>query len=575
MSILHLNHIKGELEKSVFQHIDTSDIAKLNEQEKENNLLSRSLTLFTLKSLTGEPYEKLSNSVTDGFTDNGIDGIYSDPENNSFYIIQSKWIKSANGGPDKGDILKLLQGIKDILSFNFDSFNDKIKAKKEIIKDAFLNSAVKIKVIVAFTGTKISDESQKIIQDYFNELNDANEVIYYEPFNIRDCHRALTLGIEGSPINVDFDIYQWGKQDDPVKSIYGQVNCMFLAEVFDQNKSRLFSQNIRGFMGESEINIQIVNSITKDPENFFYLNNGITILAKKIVKSAFGGSDRITGHFSCEDITIVNGAQTVGSIYEAYKRNKDQVAKANVFVRIISLENCPDDFDKRVTVATNTQNKIEKKDFVSLDINQQRLKTECLLEGLNYHFKRDDNPINPNDKNYYLEEATISLSCFNHDIDLATLAKREISTLWTDTKNPPYKYIFNDDLTAQKLIKIISLFRIIEKEIKEGMWGYNEFDTLIQIHGNYSIAHLVFQDINKELINNPNSKIDASVEQLVKELTTKYRKKVVDKFHQMFKGKFPPTLFKNAQMVSSLRDKIFEEEGKLRPGKTLPLFEKN
>lgn len=575
MSILHLNHVRGELEKNVFQHVDTSDLKKLSVQEKENNLLSRSLTLFTLKSLTGLKYEDLKDSETDGYGDNGIDGVYFDKKNNYFYIIQSKWIKSANGGPEKSEILKLLQGIKDILSFNFDSFNEKIKSKRELIKDAFLNSSIKIKVLLTFTGIKISDECYRTIKECFDDLNDANDVIFFEPFNIRDCHRALTLGIEGNPINVDFDLHQWGKHDDPVKSIYGQLNCLFLAEVFDQNKARLFSQNIRGFMGESEINIQIVNSITKDPENFFYLNNGITILAKKITKSAFGGSDRVTGRFSCEDITIVNGAQTVGSIYEAFKRNKDQVAKATVFIRIVSLENCPEDFDKKVTVATNTQNRIEKKDFVSLDINQQRLKKECLLDGINYHYKRDDVPTNPNDKNFYLEEATIALSCLYYDIELAILAKREISTLWTDTKNPPYKHLFNDDLSAQKLVKTIVLFRLIEKQIKEGMWGQAEFDTLIQIHGNYIIAHLVFQDLNKDIINNPNIKIDISIEQSLKELTEKYRKRVIDKFRSLFKFKFPPTLFKNGQMVNILRDEIFKEEGKIRPGKTLPLFGKD
>lgn len=572
MSIIHLNHIVGELDRRVIELIDKSDLEKFPDQEKHNIILSRAYALYALKSFTGLDYKELKNSITDGFHDQGIDCIYWDRRSNLFYIIQSKWIKSTKGGPDKGEVLKFFEGIKKLLIFDFVDFNDKILSKKEELNEAFLNSEVKVKIILGHTGSNISTECQKTIDKNLEELNDADDVIYFEEFNLKDAHRALTLGVDGNPISAEIDVLQWGKNEDPVKSIYGQVNCLFYANTFKNHKLRLFSQNIRGFMGESEINLEIVKSLINDPSSFVYLNNGITILAKRLQKSAYGGNERTSGHFNCEDITIVNGAQTVGSIYEAYRKNPDQVAKAFVFTRIISLENCPQDFDRKVTVATNTQNKIEKKDFVSLDPEQHRLKTELLLDDINYVLKRDDSPVKKDSKNLDLEEATISLACLYSDVDFSTYAKREISRLWDDTKRSPYKLLFNESLSARKLYKSVLIYRRIESHLKDSMWGNNDMQSLILVHGVYLIIHLVFQELDKELISNPRREIEDVDLKSFDSKTIDQTDKVLKVYQKLYRGKFPPTVFKNAKYVRSIKEIIYQEEGTIIPGQTLNLF---
>ncbi|MEQ8584329.1 MAG: AIPR family protein [Marinoscillum sp.] len=572
MSIVHLNHIVGELERRVIELVDKSDLDKFPEKERNNMILSRAYALYTLKSFTGLDYESLKGSITDGFHDQGIDAIYWDRRNNFFYIIQSKLINSTKGGPEKGEILKFFEGIRKLLIFDFTDFNEKVHSKKEELNEAFLNSEVKVKLILAHTGTNISPDCQKTIDKNLEELNDADDVIYFEEVNLKDAHRSLTLGVEGNPITAEIDILQWGKNEDPVKSIYGQVNCMFYAETYKNHKLRLFSQNIRGFMGESDINIEIVKSLVNDPSSFVYLNNGITILTKRLQKSAYGGNERTSGHFNCEDITIVNGAQTVGSIYEAYRKNPDQVSKAFVFTRIISLENCPEDFDRKVTVATNTQNKIEKKDFVSLDPEQHRLKTDLLLDNINYVFKRDNSPTKKDKHNLDLEEATISLACLYTDADLSIYAKREISRLWDDTKRAPYRLIFNENLTASKLYKSVLIFRRIETQLKESMWGNNDIQSLILVHGIYLIAHLVFQELDKNLINNPKRVINDEELKTIDDKVSSKKDKVLKSFQQLYPGKFPPTVFKNANYVRSMKEMIYSDEGRIIPGQTLDLF---
>jgi hypothetical protein len=269
-------------------------------------------------------------------------------------------------------------------------------------------------------------------------------------------------------------------------------------------------------MGDGNINNNITKSLISNPENFFYLNNGITILAKKITRAALGGANRTNGKFYCDDITIVNGAQTVGSIYQSFIKNPDKTAEGNVFVRIISLEHCPPNFDKKVTIATNTQNKIDKKDFVSLDENQHKLKSELALENINYAYKRDDSILKSDNNNFHLEEATVALACRNNSVDFSSLAKREIGKLWEDTNNPSYTILFNSDLSGIELVRISKIYRIINNHVKDNIWGESETNALILTHGLYFIIHIIFQSIPIQQIKVKKYEIEENFEKEIK-----------------------------------------------------------
>ncbi len=93
---------------------------------------------------------------------------------------------------------------------------------------------------------------------------------------------------------------------------------------------------------------------------------------------------RETGIFECNDLRVVNGAQTVGAIAHAAQKNPAAVANVRVPFRLISLEQCPPDFGKKVTRYNNTQNRIDRRDFVALDIEKERIRGELILEGVTY-----------------------------------------------------------------------------------------------------------------------------------------------------------------------------------------------
>jgi hypothetical protein len=68
-----------------------------------------------------------------------------------------------------------------------------------------------------------------------------------------------------------------------------------------------------------------------------------------------------TGTFECRGASVVNGAQTVGTIVDVAKVNGSSLQAARVLVRLVSLENCPEGFADELTRAANTQNRIEKR----------------------------------------------------------------------------------------------------------------------------------------------------------------------------------------------------------------------
>src|SRR5262249_7405925 len=146
-----------------------------------------------------------------------------------------------------------------------------------------------------------------------------------------------------------------------------------------------------------------------------YFNNGLTALCASVQKKLVGGTGREIGIFDCKGVSVVNGAQTVGSIAAVYQKQPEKVKKARIFLRLLSLENCPEGFGMQVTVATNTQNRVERVDFVALDPEQQRLRTELWFDRKEYTYKSGDAPSKP-DEGCTVADATVALACATPDI---------------------------------------------------------------------------------------------------------------------------------------------------------------
>jgi AIPR protein len=492
----HVRQIEGAINQLFKDSIDLSDLEP--KKQTEINFLSRGLAAYSLYVLAGIDTDVAAQSVVDGYEDNGIDAIYYDKKLNTIWIVQSKWIQKGQGQPETGDMRKFKDGILDLREERLGRFNERVKARKEEISTALGNPGIKIRAVIAYTGLELSKHNRTILEDLVKDLNDYDEIGSYEIFNLESAFKALADSINSNSINVECQLSNWGKVDEPFEAFYGQISAVDVAKWWAKYNNKLFSRNIRNFIGSSEVNDDISRTILEEPEIFWYFNNGITVLCQEIHKKGIS-KDRKIGEFICKGISVINGAQTIGSIGNVYEEHPEKVENADIFVKFISLENCPDGFSVRVTRATNTQNKVENRDFVSLDVVQERLRRELQVWGKTYHYKRTENLADDDSQSCNLQEATIALSCANADISLSIYAKKEISKLWSDTSKEPYKAIFNDSLKAVTLWRCVEVYRAVMNEIKiRKKNSVDKGESSFYEHAELFILHIVFQFIKKE-----------------------------------------------------------------------------
>ena len=331
--------------------------------------------MYSLRVLTDMEAENLRDTITDGFNDNGIDALYYQKEGHILWIVQSKFKDNGQGAIEQGEVLKFTNGIKDIITFEDkkERFNEKIKNKEAEILDALEDFNIKFKCVLAYSSNDLSEHIQNSINNLKDELNKDGDYIDFLYFDLKKLHSSIKT--EGNPINIDMDFISWGKIEEPFTAFYGQVYATDIACWYNNYAEKLSSKNIRGFKGETSINEKIIDTLLTSPEHFFYFNNGITILCKN-VNYKRNPPNREHNGFSCEDISVINGAQTVGCIATAYNKNPEKIKDVKVLVRLISLNNVPDELGDLITNATNTQNKVSNKDFASRDKIQINLHKE-------------------------------------------------------------------------------------------------------------------------------------------------------------------------------------------------------
>ena len=148
---------------------------------------------------------------------------------------------------------------------------------------------------------------------------------------------------------------------------YFQCVEILVAELCRHAKRRIFARNVRGFLGTSTpVNRQMSITLKKEPERFFYFNNGITFLCDRVRKTSENGRDvLIVGNPQ-----IINGQQTTRTLAE----HPDEAAKASVLVKVIRVTDTQghalNGFDRLLTeivAGTNRQTPIRPTDLMAND----------------------------------------------------------------------------------------------------------------------------------------------------------------------------------------------------------------
>jgi len=168
---------------------------------------------------------------------------------------------------------------------------------------------------------------------------DIDGVTYTPQFwDIERLHKQMISGSEREEIVIDFKQEHGGtlpamKMLEP-KGGYicyvGFISGAILAEMYAKHSSRLIEQNVRMYLqARGKVNSGIQTTIKDSPGRFLAYNNGLSLTAKSVQISGLNQS----GQCQIEKITelqIVNGAQTSGSIFHAFKKEGRDVSGLRV-----------------------------------------------------------------------------------------------------------------------------------------------------------------------------------------------------------------------------------------------------
>ncbi|WP_081895527.1 AIPR family protein [Bifidobacterium cuniculi] len=395
----------------------------------------------------------------------------------------------------------------------------------------------------------------KIIND------EGDEPLRFREISQGDIYEFLSQGTERKDIDVTLDLLQWGSITEPYRAYYGLVSADVIANWYNEYGNSLFSQNIRYFKVDSEVNLEIMETLSSDPGNFFYYNNGIKLLCSRVDKTLANAGNHEVGHFELHNLSVVNGAQTTGAIARSYEKDPEKVGRAKVLLEIIDLSDMPDDAASRITRHSNMQNRVDGKDFASLDPQQERLRKELLMETprINYVY-RTSSTENDGERVITLDQATPALACLNSDVALSTMAKSKLGALTASISKPPYTRLFNESLSAIAMYNAVQIMTGVEHSLNNVRKGLgSNVSPLILIHGNRFLLHLVLQELKATKELGDEILQEQEIDEMISPLLKKYIAKTQDAVSNLFPASYPANIFKNQQKCQKIKDFVLKE----------------
>lgn len=208
-----------------------------------------------------------------------------------------------------------------------------------------------------------------------NEKRDSIDGINVE-FNIYDANRLFDIAKSGfakEPVHINFDKYgvkglqailsahKQGEFTSYLATIPGDV----LAEIYLDKGTQVLEGNVRAFLSiKGKVNKGIRKTILENPEKFFILNNGITVTADDVIV------EKINDELIIKEISnlqIVNGGQTTASLASAKLKEKCDLSKVSVMMKLSVLDNqdLSEKLVPEISRASNSQNKVDEADFFS------------------------------------------------------------------------------------------------------------------------------------------------------------------------------------------------------------------
>jgi hypothetical protein len=281
-----------------------------------------------------------------------------------FVFIQSK----TSSGFSSGEMGTFGAGVVDFFSETPQFVRNQFIQEKSDLINYIFSKAVHFKskpccfLYYVTTGKWVDDQNcvarkNMIIHD-LEELDLFKEVQFI-PVDVKLIQKYYRNTIDVIETEIDFSQKVLLPDIPKIKQSYlGYVDYEeYLKLIVGDNgeiRKNVFYDNVRDYQGDNEVNIEIAETIKSASNKFILLNNGVTIICKKLTN--------LRNKFTLTDYQIVNGCQTSHVLYY----NKEFI-NGNLQIPIKLIETLDEDTVNNIIKATNRQTQVTNEQLIALN----------------------------------------------------------------------------------------------------------------------------------------------------------------------------------------------------------------
>lgn len=354
---------------------------------------------FLLLRIFNRTEEEISNAdldggvlYPDGTKDYGIDACFIDA--NTLYIIQGKYRAEHN----YTNAYQFLERIKDF--FDLEDAKQLRQILIPVYNAVHSDEINQIKIYyltnndLTFESSSYSYEDKciEIESEISAKINKEISVKIYgtEKFATIKTGILLELPSEIKTASALLVLENYFENRDKT-SIVAEIALKNLASLVNSHRKYIFFSNIRDYKGLNAINKEIQNTYENHPKDFWYYNNGITLVCREYILK--NSSVTIIAP------QIVNGCQTATTIYERWRRQSVEERNNNQGTILIKIIKDPkEEKRKAITKYTNSQTAVTGKDFFALEGFHKELQNS--FKDYGYFYEIQTNSARTQTKNY-------------------------------------------------------------------------------------------------------------------------------------------------------------------------------
>lgn len=351
-------------------------------------------------------HDDLLSGIVDGTLDGGIDAVYifangyclRDDTNLSalgrnpqldLVLIQVKNTKGL--GEDAVD--KLIVHLPKLLDFtrNDASLAKQFNSRLIEITRRFLDTyramdMPALRVFTAFAALK-ADKIHPNVESKAADLRETLKSCFgtCEPeSHLLDAASIANLARDKPPVTVQLALAENPISTDMAGGYVGLVRLAdyqdFITDTTGKLDATLFEANVRDYEGESGVNRSIQETLEHEDKDvdFWWLNNGVTIVADKVQPAG-----KLLQLVSPQ---IVNGLQTSHEIYKRGRSENLQEGRG-VLVKVIQADD--DVIKDRIIRATNSQTSLGLSSLRATDRVQREIEEYFRTKGLYYERRKN------------------------------------------------------------------------------------------------------------------------------------------------------------------------------------------